>query len=297
MNFSEQPVIFDCQGCRLVGVLSRPAQPAKVGVLILVGGPQTRIGSHRQFALLARALATAGIAALRFDFRGMGDSEGEQRDFAQRDDDIAAATDAFFGACPGLQKLTLWGLCDAASAALLYWQRRRDSRLAGLALLNPWVRSDASLDQVLVRHYYRDRLFQPDFWRKLLSGGIPLRRTLGEAFSRWRRTRAAESAPAPQPDDFRRGMATALGSFPGSVLVILSGADLTAREFADWAANMRWRERDELHWQELADADHTFSSAEWRFRVEALTCAWTQTLLEQPAPDSPPGREGAKDAA
>ncbi|KAB8057318.1 hydrolase 1, exosortase A system-associated, partial [Janthinobacterium violaceinigrum] len=59
---------------RLVGILSLPAAPGPRGVLIVTGGPQYRVGSHRQFVLLARALAAQGVPVLRFDLRGMGDS-------------------------------------------------------------------------------------------------------------------------------------------------------------------------------------------------------------------------------
>jgi len=65
-------------------------------VLIIVGGPQYRVGSHRQFVLLARHLAAQGIPVMRFDVRGMGDSKGKPRNFGQLDDDLRAATDCFF---------------------------------------------------------------------------------------------------------------------------------------------------------------------------------------------------------
>src|SRR5690349_24048098 len=51
------------------------------GVLLVVGGPQYRVGSHRQFALLCRRLAGRGVPALRFDYRGMGDADGAARTF------------------------------------------------------------------------------------------------------------------------------------------------------------------------------------------------------------------------
>ena len=75
----EVPLSFACQDCRLYGVLHRPRSRGRSGVLIVVGGPQYRVGSHRQFVLLARFLAGRSIPVLRFDYRGMGDSEGEQQ--------------------------------------------------------------------------------------------------------------------------------------------------------------------------------------------------------------------------
>ena len=50
---------------------------ASVGVVIVVGGAQYRVGSHRQFVGLARHLAAHGHPVLRFDFPGMGDSPGD----------------------------------------------------------------------------------------------------------------------------------------------------------------------------------------------------------------------------
>ena len=133
---------FACEGEPLIGILAEPSDGAvaDVGVLIIVGGPQYRVGSHRQFTLLARHLAANGFAALRFDYRSMGDSPGETRDFLAVDADIAAAIDALLAARPALKRVALWGLCDAASAALLYLDSTRDPRVAGVALLNPWAR-------------------------------------------------------------------------------------------------------------------------------------------------------------
>ena len=49
---------------RMAGILSLPDAPGPRGVLIVTGGPQYRIGSHRQFVLLARAQAAILTAVL-----------------------------------------------------------------------------------------------------------------------------------------------------------------------------------------------------------------------------------------
>lgn len=285
-RYVEESVRFSCNGDVLPGILARPASPEgqpNCGVLIIVGGPQYRVGSHRQFVLLARSLAAAGFPVLRFDCRGMGDAEGAPRSFEHIGDDIAAALDAFASACPQLGRFVLWGLCDAASAALLYCAERQDSRIAGLCLLNPWVRSEASLARTHVKHYYGQRLLQADFWRKLLSGGLPVVGALRGLLRTLRQARAVPDAiPASGWLPFHARMAEGLRDFDGPVLLILSGDDYVAKEFVDHAANdAAWRSallRDHLTRWGLAPADHTFSSANWRSDVERVCIEWLATI-------------------
>ena len=121
---NEKALVFDCGADRLVGILHAPASdPRPLGVLIVVGGPQYRAGSHRQFVLMARALAAAGYPVLRFDHRGIGDSDGAPRTFENLDDDVRAGLDALHAEVPALRGCVIFGLCDAASAALMYCRR------------------------------------------------------------------------------------------------------------------------------------------------------------------------------
>ncbi|MDB5838838.1 MAG: hydrolase 1, exosortase system-associated, partial [Herminiimonas sp.] len=168
MKYEERTICFACEDCWLYGVLSMPERPVSRGVLIAVGGPQYRVGSHRQFTLLARYLASHGVPVMRFDYRGMGDSEGEARDFEDVDQDLRAAVDQFMREVPALEELALWGLCDAASAVLFY--AHRDPRVTGLALLNPWVRTDSGIAKTYLKHYYLRHLFGRDLWKKILRG-------------------------------------------------------------------------------------------------------------------------------
>ncbi|MDQ3185278.1 MAG: hydrolase 1, exosortase A system-associated, partial [Pseudomonadota bacterium] len=168
MNFEERALAFPCDDSWLYGILSLPEQAAHRGVLIVVGGPQYRVGSHRQFTLLARQLAAQGVPALRFDYRGMGDSEGAARTFEDLEDDLRCAIDGFLDEVPCLNEIVIWGLCDAASAALFY--AYQDQRVTGLVLLNPWVRTDEGVANAYLKHYYTTRLFEPQLWSKVWQG-------------------------------------------------------------------------------------------------------------------------------
>lgn len=271
----EYPVSFDCEGDRLTGIVSLPVQPATRGVLIVVGGPQYRVGSHRQFTLLARSLAARGIAAMRFDQRGMGDSEGTPPGFEHIGADIRAALDCFVATVPGLNNIALWGLCDGASAIAFYGAD--DVRVQGLALLNPWIRTESGAARATIKHYYRARLFDRALWVKVLRGRLDLRAALLSALG------VARSALRPHPDeapadDLSDRVLDGLARFKGRVLVMLSGADLTAQEFADLSGHdPRWKrllDNPRLTRRDLPGADHTCSRRVWHEQVVDWTCNW-----------------------
>jgi len=284
----ERALLFSVGEDTLLGVLHPGHESATKGVLIVVGGPQYRIGSHRQFVLLARFLAARGIPVLRFDYRGMGDATGASRDFEHIADDIAAALAAFRAAVPGLREWVLWGLCDAAAAALLCaW---RQPAISGLVLLNPWVRTEEGLAKAYLTHYYARRLFERAFWRDVLAGQIkPLAALRGMLDTAWRALapRAAQPAaqsPAASPRLLPLPVRIAEGwqRFSGPILLILSGDDLTAAEFRDVAEHLpQWRgllAQRRVRVRELPAANHTFARQEWRDQVALWTAEWIERL-------------------
>lgn len=287
----ERALDWDCAGERCWGILATPAPgtaSSDSAVLIVVGGPQYRVGSHRQFVQLARALARHGHASLRFDCRGMGDSGGPLRSFEQFAPDLRAALDALARACPQARRLVVWGLCDAASAALMF--ATGDPRVAGIVIANPWVRSDASLAAVQVRHYYGARLLQREFWTKLSSGRFAWRASLAALGASVARVLARRRTGAAENTSFQARMARGLQAFRGELLLILSGNDLTAKEFVQYTASEpAWRgllESTRVRRVDLPEADHTFSRGVWSRQVEQATLAWLTV----------PGRTGNAEA-
>lgn len=283
MNIMDDAFVFKCNGEDLLAVTSLPEKPEPIGVLIVVGGPQYRVGSHRQFLLLARRLASAGYPVMRFDYRGMGDSFGEPRDFEHVGEDIDAAIEAFISRYPQIRRVVLWGLCDAASAGLMYGYQFDDARLAGYCLLNPWVRSEATLAKTQIKHYYGKRLLEPAFWKKLLSGNLGIVGALrGFAASMLSARKKVGTTAQGRNPGFQEQMALTLTSCRIPVLLILSGEDYTAKEFAEYAQSSDVMasalERHNVTRCLVAEANHTFASAAWRQVVEAETLSWLQKM-------------------
>ena len=223
---------------------------------------------------------------MRFDFRGMGDSEGAARSFEDVEQDLQAAIDALCNE-PGVRSVVIWALCDAASAALMFGTA--DARVSGLVLLNPWVRSETTLATTHLKHYYGQRLLQREFWVRLMRAQFDWRTSLRDLFRSLRRA-ARASAPA-ERTAFQTRMADGWRRFRGPIALVLSGRDLTAKEFLERAASdPRWQgllTRSNVSRCELPDADHTFSSAPWHRWLEEQTLRWLGSA--QPASFAPGG--------
>jgi exosortase A-associated hydrolase 1 len=281
MSWYEEPVVFTCEDSRLVGIAALPVRPAEIGVLIIVGGPQYRAGSHRQFTLLARHLAGLGIASLRFDYRGMGDSEGEKRSFDEINADIGAALDVFSKVAPAVGSITLWGLCDAASAAMSY--AHTDMRVKQLILLNPWLQSPLDIARTRLRLYYPSRLGQANFWAKLLSFDVDIPVTVRGIVNdlktalrwQWKLSNPIESAA-------NERMLAGLKQFSGQVLFVMSEKDLTARIFRVHIDNdPRWQQACKVAtFLDIHGADHTFSTRKFSDQVAQVTADASLTISQ-----------------
>lgn len=287
---NERALLLPCSGVSMVAVL-HPARAAShgIGVLVVVGGPQYRVGSHRQFVLMAREVAAAGYPVLRFDYRGMGDSEGAYAGFERVDEDLKAAVDGFLAAEPGVERVVLWGLCDGASAAAMYCDR--DPRVAGVVLVNGWARTPQGRARTEVREYYGRRFTDPAFWKSVLTGRVNVMRSAREFLAtQWRALGSRPAADGGAPSFLER-MRRGVAAFSGPVLVQESEHDLTAAEFADLrAGDTGWQSiaaRPTTTCHRVAGADHTFST---RAALASATADLLQWLGQEVARERAPIR-------
>lgn len=287
---SESAFSFELGGSCLLGVIHESATPSDIGVLTIVaGGPQYRAGCGRQLVSLGRRLSQEGVHVMRFDHRGLGDSEGKFHGFESLHDDIAAALAEFRRRVPALSRVVLWGGCDAASAALI--NAHRFPEIISIVAANPWVSSERTAARVQQKHYMA-RLRQWSFWRKLFRMEYDLSSYFGSALGRLRdrfrdasnfeqKKQPAEKAQSHYIDRMLDG----LQQFEGSVLFLMSGNSLIGREFdeliacdAKWrrACNGKGRERTEI-----PGADQTFSSAQARSEMLDAASGWLKQLQKR----------------
>lgn len=223
----------------LRGLLHRPdlTGPAPV-VVLLHGFTGQHIEHDRLYVQLGRALAAAGFAALRFDFYGSGDSDGDFEDWTIDSEvaDAAAALD-WVSAQPGLDpaRVGVVGLSlGGAIAALLAGQDRR-------------VRAVVLWNAVATGTRLADRLTPGP------AGGL----TIG----------------APLIDSLRRADPTAaLARFAGPALILHATGDEVVPPAAADAYAAALGSRGEL--RHFEGGSHTFARPDWRQTVFGWTIDW-----------------------
>ena len=233
---TRRPVTFPCGGVRLYGMIDCAQAHGQTGLLIVSGGSEIRAGAFAGQAQLAARLAEmAGVPVFRYDRRGIGDSEGDNRGWRHSRDDLAAALGTFRASLPAMRRVVGYGLCDAASALMLHAESLGAHGFDALVLANPWT-IDGEDDPVrgtspaALRRRYLARLADPRALWRLVSGQVDLRRLargLGHA--------AHKAAPGSALFD---ELQVALARFDGPVTMLASAQDRIGARFVDlWPAD------------------------------------------------------------
>lgn len=287
----EEAIRFGAPGLSLFGILHLPdgAPPPAACMLMVVGGPQTRVGSHRSYTLIARELCRRGIPVLRFDYAGVGDSEGRYVGFTAAGPSIAAAVDWLYGRFASLRKVIPWSLCDGATACILE-APALGQRMPAMILCNPYVHSQQSQAKAFLKYYYLRRLGDRAFWGKLLSFRVNPFAAAGSMLKLVGRAASSASggavrttvggpaasglpiggAPSVDPPRLPEMVLEGLRTYRGRLVLLLSTDDLMAGEFHDLYRSSSLKSLDAvLH--RVEGADHTFSTGEWKLRVCDLT--------------------------
>lgn len=182
----EEAVDIDLGTHRLSGVLTTPVDaPAQVTTFMLSAGALRRTGVNRAWVELARRWAARGVASLRFDQPGIGDSSGDERDYvSNRALYTPEETEVVLGAMAwaadrGLpERFVPVGSCSGA-----YWALHAalaDERVTATMMLTLWAfRWSEELMEARSTAVALGAL-RSRFWRRLAGGDITLAELMGK---------------------------------------------------------------------------------------------------------------------
>ena len=307
----ERPVEFGSGRLTLRGVLCAPAG-AKDGVVFVHGWSSYRIGPHRMFVTAARRLAGLGIASLRFDLRGRGESEGDSTatDLDEMIDDLIAAAE-FLRAEAGVERVWPVGLCSGGNvvlgAASLKGSEQgagaseqsavsseqcprssssasssSSSNFAGLVLWSTPLfapqkpRTDRARRSAFFLGEYTRKLFRRETWLKLVRGKVDfggVARTI-RGHARPEVSDSWHGHPGRDPKDSRRDVMAELVGYRGPTLFVYGSRDDESIGAPDYYAAFCREHGIEAAFHTVEGANHSYYSVAWEREVIEATVGW-----------------------
>lgn len=267
----EKPIQFRLREKVLYGILHLSEGQERITriILMIVGGYQTRVGSHRLYVQLARALCEQGLPVCRFDYEGIGDSQGSFVGFEGAGPSIKATIDYLYETFPDLTDIYVWSLCDGASACAVY-ASHDSKRVTAMILCNPWVNTEESQAKTILKYYYIRRLLSKEFWQNFFSSRFNFKKSYDSFLGLVQNgyfSNADHRLNGSLPDRVFGG----LSLYHRPVHFILSSNDLTALEFKEFLNGqpiLRDRiTKGMISLQYIEGADHTFSSELYKSKL------------------------------
>ncbi len=266
-------------GGRVRGVWHAPTDDGKrLQVLLLAGWAGCRLGPHGLLRDAARALAAKGVAALRIDFRGRGDSDGEpaSASISSMVEDACAALEWMRSEHATGGPQAVLGICSGAKVALMAAARAGGVPWACCWSPDPLGRlRPATLHRVrrvaILRTYAR-KLLRRETWAKLLTGRVQ-GRLIGRALN------AGGGADATE----REAEDQALRRLPKVVKALcLIGGSADPGAGAVEAAYAAYCEHSGIDCarQRIEGAGHGFYGTEWSAALIDATCEWLLARVE-----------------
>ncbi|MGE0766452.1 MAG: alpha/beta fold hydrolase [Hyphomicrobiaceae bacterium] len=270
----------------LVGVLALPEDEVRArspAIVILNTGIVHRVGHHRMYVTMARRLARAGHAVLRFDLSGLGDSRRRangSNPHADAHEDTREAVDWLAGKF-GFKDVLVMGLCSGSDVALRYGHT--DPRVVGLVLLDPEVPPTARF----YTNYIRERISRLPSWLTFARGRGRIWGDVASMVATVATRGAIESTSRAELEHhYRCSIAQGIHLF-----VALTGGDLAWRQtyreqLLDAFPSVPFADRLRLEY--FPKSDHTLTPAEDRARLNDMLEEWLRTTSFRQGSLEPP---------
>ena len=272
----ERLVAFDNEGAKLYGVLGLPEGAPKGGVVMVHGWGGCRMGPHRILVKICRSLNDRGYAALRFDLRGRGDSEGDT-ERASLDGMIsdACAAARFVMQEAKLDHAALLGVCSGGNvvigAATLMPEVSDVILWSTLPFQTHTRKVDAVKKSGSFAMDYMRKALRPATWKKLIAGRVNfglIRRVL---FGHYAKPKDEEGG---NPKDSARDIMAAFEQFKGRTVFIYGGADPEAAGAQQVYEPFTAEHGLDAQFHSIDGANHSFYSKEWKREVIELCLGW-----------------------
>jgi len=184
---NEQAVKFGPE-VGLLGIYNVARDDGDLCCLLINSGIVPHVGPHRMNVKIARALEAAGVASLRFDLSGLGDSRAAASGASYIEQavlDIRAAMDFVERHSGRRRRFVIFGICSGAVNA--YHTAQADERIVGLLMLDGL--------------WYRTRWTEPvRLWKRFRA--FSTRRVLAALRRKMRRTVRGPDPVEPRVDIF-----------------------------------------------------------------------------------------------
>ncbi len=306
-------------GLRLFGIVHEPSPDRRtdLAIILLSPGVKMRVGPHGLYSKMAAAFAERGYWVLRFDFYGLGDSEGVIGEKYLADlyasiqvgryvGDTAAAIE-WMRKAYGIRRVILGGLCGGAITAVLASPSRDD--VAGiLALGLPVMLDGTNVDKYRyitkgqlgqIRRGYLRKLTDWRAWLRLLTLRSDFRllaRSLGSAAGRTARQNSDAGGPKDNTNSLFPPAFLAFLSRRRPVLLLFSEMDRLWWEFEEKFLSRHRaaveQHKDLLEIGVIAGANHVLTFEQWQADMLARSLAWLERRFplaqapEGPLPDT-----------
>jgi pimeloyl-ACP methyl ester carboxylesterase len=295
---SEEIFSFTANARRLHGVLHLPPRGQwREAIIFSHGWSGNRCGPADLLTELARTLAEAGYAVLRFDFSGRGESEGEglNTSLLTMADDLCAASLALQKSL-GCKKISYLGLCSGANVIIGTLKRLPEADKLLLLSVYPFSDGDTfARDLNRTRHFlhiYWRKACRAETWARLVKGEVRLKQVLhvllGPLFKRGQNQRkeighgssskpgsGVKAAAREGRQDALNAPRTHLRNLrPDLPLIFVYGsADPDAQPAEKYYREYAQENKLPAVFRSLDGANHNFSSVAWRqqLKQELLT--------------------------
>jgi dienelactone hydrolase len=266
---------------RLYGVLERPQGPERGGVVLVHGWDGCRVGPHRILVEAARHLNGLGLATLRFDLSGRGESDGDplRTDLDMMISDASAALDELKTRLSSPVPIAALGMCSGGNVALAASAFRDDVRAVVAWSTYPFQEQrSAAQDLRRTGHFagvYLGKALRAETWKKLLTGRVNLGMVRKVLLGHY----AAGEGTQRDLQRSRRDVLSAISGYEGRVLLLFGAKDPEAVD-----AERLFREFCSQHglaadFESIAGANHNFHSLAWKRQAVEATGRWLTDVL------------------